>query len=74
MSSGHDNVYMFVQRTAESCRLNLEPMYYSIDNTVEQLKCQVSTYQEDLEVITLKVSKQQEALDEMKKLKLQAQS
>lgn len=67
MSSRPDNVFMFVQRIAESCRLNSEPMYYGIDNTVEQLKCQVSTYQEDLEVMTQKVSKQQEALDEMKK-------
>lgn len=40
MSSRPDNVYLFVQRVADSCKLNSEPMYYGIDNTVEQLVCQ----------------------------------
>ena len=66
MSSHPDNVYMFVQRVADSCKLNSEPLYYGIDNTVEQLKCVVSGYQEDLDVMSQKVSKQQEALEEMK--------
>ena len=67
MSSRPDNVYLFVQRVADSCKLNSEPMYYGIDNTVEQLRCVVSGYQEDLDVMSQKVSKQQEALEEMKK-------
>jgi len=67
MSSRPDNVYMFVQRVADSCKLNSEPIHYGIDSTVQQLKCAVSSYQEDLEVMSQKVSKQQEALDEMKK-------
>jgi len=58
---------MFVQRVTDSCKLNSEPMHYGIDSTVQQLKCAVSSYQEDLEVMSQKVSKQQEALDEMKK-------
>ena len=57
---------MFVQRVADSCKLNSEPMHYGINSTVEQLKCAVSSYQ-DLEGMSQKVSKQQEALDEMKK-------
>ena len=47
--------------------LNSEPMYYGADVTVQQLKGQVSAYQENLEVMSLKLSKQQEVLKEMKK-------
>ena len=57
MSSYPDNVYMFVQGVADSCKLNSEPLYYGINNTVEQLKCVVSGYQEDLDVMSQKVSK-----------------
>ena len=69
MSSRPDNVYTlnFVQRVAESSRLNSEPMYYGADVTVQQLKGQVSAYQENLEVMSLKLSKQKEVLEEMKK-------
>ena len=67
MSSRPDNIYMLVQRVADSCKLNSEPMYYGLDNTVEQLKGAVSSYQEDLELMSEKVTKQQEALEEMKK-------
>ena len=65
MSSRPDNIYMLVQRVADSCKLNSEPMYYGLDNTVEQLKGAVSSYQEDLELMSEKVTKQQEALEEM---------
>ena len=58
---------MFVQRISESCRLDSVPMYYGTDNTVEQLRCQVSVYQEDLEVMAQRVSKQQETLREIRK-------
>lgn len=57
---------MFVQRVADSCKLNSEPMYYGIDNTVEQLRCVVLGYLKDLDVMSQKVSKQQQALEEMK--------
>ena len=67
MSSRPDNVYMFVQRISESCRLDSVPMYYGTDNTVEQLRCQVSAYQEDLEIMAQRVSKQQETLREIRK-------
>ena len=48
MSSRPNNVYMFVQGVAGSCKLNSGPMYYGIDNTVEQLRCVVSGYQKGL--------------------------
>ena len=41
-------------------------MYYGIDNTVEQLRCVVLGYLKDLDVMSQKVSKQQQALEEMK--------
>ena len=67
MSSRPDNIYMFVERVVGSGKLNHVPMYYGVDKTVEQLKHSVSSYQEDLEVMSQKVSKQQYALDKMKK-------
>ena len=70
MSSCSDDVYMFVQRVADSSKLSSEPMYYGIDNTVEQLKCVVAGYQEDLDVMSQKVSKQKEALEEMKQFQI----
>ena len=62
-----DNIYMFVQRVIDSQRLSSEPMYYGKDNAVEQLKSVVCDYQEDLKIMSQKVSEQQEALQEMKK-------
>ena len=65
--SSRPDVYMFVQRVADSCKLNSGTYVLCIDNTVEQLRCVVSSYQEDLDVMSQKVSKQLEALEQMKK-------
>ncbi len=62
MSSHPDNIYMFVKRVVGSCKLNAEPMYYG--NTVKQLKL---SYQEDLEAMSQKVSKQIDVLHKMKR-------
>ena len=67
MSNRPDNIYMFVQRVVNSHRLSSGPMYYGMDKTVEQLKSVVSGYQEDLKLMSHKVSEQQVALKEMKK-------
>ena len=64
MSKRPDNVYMFVQKVADSHRLSSEPMYYG---TVKQLKSVVCGYQEKLKIMSHRVSEQQEALEEMKK-------
>ena len=42
-------------------------MYYGIDNTVQQLKSLVSSYQNDLEAMRLKVTEQQKESEEMEK-------
>lgn len=66
ISSRPDNIYMFVQRITDSCKLNSEHMQYGSDKTaVKQLKCIVSGYQEDLDVMSQKVSEKQKALEEM---------
>ena len=62
MSKRPDNIYMFVQKVADSDRLSSVPMYYGMDNTVEQLKSVVCGYQEDIKIISHKVSERQEAL------------
>lgn len=66
MSARPDNVYRFVQKVADSTRSRLEPMYYGMDKTIEQLENVVCGYQEDLETMSHKASEQQEALEEMK--------
>lgn len=67
MSRRPDNIYMFVQRITDSHRLSSDPMYYGMDNTVEELKSTVCGYQGELKTMFHKVSKQQDALEEMKK-------
>lgn len=67
ISARPDNVYMLVQRVADSSRSSSEPMYYGMDKTIEQLDNVVCGYQEDLEIMSHKVSEQQEALEEMKR-------
>ena len=66
MLSRPDNIYMFVQRVANSSKSCTEHMYYGIDKKVKHLKSVVSGYQADLEEMSQKVSEQQKALEELK--------
>lgn len=62
MAKRPDNIYMFVQKIADSDRLSSDPMYYGVDSTVKQLQSAMCGYQEDLEAMSHEVSKHQEAL------------
>lgn len=62
-SSRPDNIYMFVQRLADSSKLYSEPMLYGVVKTVEHLHSVVS---DNLEVMSKKVSEHQKSLQEMK--------
>ena len=66
ISSRPDNIYMFVQRLADSSKLHSEPMSYGVDKTVKHLQSVVSGYQTNLEEISEKVSEQQKVLQQMK--------
>ena len=62
ISSRPDNIYMFVQRLADSSKLHSEAMSYGFDKTVEHLQSVVSGCQDSLEETSGKVSEQQNAL------------
>lgn len=58
-----DNVYMFLKKKKN--RPSSDPMYYSKENTIEQLENILCGYQEDLKLMSHKVSEQHEALEDM---------
>ena len=66
ISSRPDNIYMFIQRLADSSKLHSEPMLYGVDKTVKHLHLVASGYRTNLEEMSEKVSEHQKSLQEMK--------
>ena len=65
ISTRPDNIYMFVQRIADSSKIDSEPMSYGVERTVEHLQSVVSGYQASIDEMSQKMSEQQKALQEM---------
>ena len=66
ISSRPDNIYSFIQRVADSSKPQSELMSYGADHTVKHLQSVVSGYQNDLEVMSEKVSEHQQVVQDIK--------
>jgi hypothetical protein len=63
-----DNIYSFVHRLAYSTKLSSDPMSYNFDNTIKHLQSVVSSYQVNLEQLSVKLSKQEDDVHDMQTL------
>ena len=62
-----DNIYLFIQKVANSNKPNSAPMTYGLSVTVTRLCCVIKGYMEDVQEMTMKASEREEELIAMRK-------